>query len=211
MGKDSFPLITIGVPVKDEEHCIRYLLKSLENLDYPKERIKIVFVEGFSADGTYDILAEWVERARSRYYDVVLMRAKSNIPQARNICIRNMAGDYIFFWNADTLAPADSIKVTLEILSQSKALAAICISYTLVDPRDMKAWGWMPRDDFVAFKKRAFDIIGYFNELFYVGEYEILRRIEENVKTGSWLCPSPAYTLRRNDHSETRLEDTLLS
>jgi glycosyltransferase involved in cell wall biosynthesis len=80
VSKDDLPLITICVPVKDEAYCIRHMLKSLEDLDYPKKRIKIVFVEGHSTDGTYDILAEWVARAKTSYYDVVLMRVKSNIP-----------------------------------------------------------------------------------------------------------------------------------
>lgn len=134
-------------------------------------------------------MAEWAQRKKHEYHSVVLLRVESNIPQARNICVRNMKGDYIFFWNADTIAPKNAFKVALEALSQTGAPAAICTSYLLMDPRDMKAYGKDFRDDFVVLKKAAFDLVGYFNELFYVGEYELLRRLEE--KDRAWVVNLP--------------------
>ena len=56
----------------------------------------------------------------------------------------------------------------------------------------------MPRDDLIVFRREAFDLVGYFNELFYVGEYELLRRIEEKKK---WSCSFALYL--RTPEAET--------
>jgi hypothetical protein len=61
----------------------------------------------------------------------------------------------------------------------------------------MKAYGLMPRDDFVAFRREAFDLVGCFNELFYVGEYEILRRLEERTTDGVVALPFTCTHLKQ--------------
>ena len=61
---ERYSLVTIGIPVKDEASCINHMLKSLEDLDYPKEQIAIIFVDGHSTDGTYEVLAEWARRKK---------------------------------------------------------------------------------------------------------------------------------------------------
>jgi hypothetical protein len=45
--KSKEPLITIGMLVKNRESCIREILKVSENLEYPREKMKLVFVDDY--------------------------------------------------------------------------------------------------------------------------------------------------------------------
>lgn len=67
MDEHNCPIVTIGIPVKDEILCINHVLKSVEDVDYPKKRIKLVIVDGYSTDGTYEILSEWIEKVKNEY------------------------------------------------------------------------------------------------------------------------------------------------
>ena len=46
----ELPKFSLIVPVKDEEAVIGRCLKSLLDLDYPKEKVEIIVVEGASKD-----------------------------------------------------------------------------------------------------------------------------------------------------------------
>jgi len=82
---ENAPLITIGILTKNRFQYIRSLFEAIENLDYPKEKIKLIFVDDFSTDGTYETLVKWKNEVEEKYYKVVLIRERTNIPQARNI------------------------------------------------------------------------------------------------------------------------------
>ncbi|MEM2614631.1 MAG: glycosyltransferase [Nitrososphaerota archaeon] len=82
---ENAPLITIGIPIKNRFQYIRSLFEAIDDLDYPKKKIKLIFVDDFSTDGTYEALVKWKNEVEEKYYKVVLIRERTNIPQARNI------------------------------------------------------------------------------------------------------------------------------
>jgi glycosyltransferase involved in cell wall biosynthesis len=185
-------LMTIGMPIKNRAFCIKQVLKNIEELDYPKDKIKIVFVDDYSTDGTFEILTEWKNEVESKYYRICIIRAKSNIPQARNICVKSMEGDYILFWDSDAIVQRDALKRALEMLERNeKALAVVASSYLLTDPVSMKVWGRMYGwgFEFTLINRKVFELVGHFNELFYVGEEELFVRLIE--KTPYKVLDSP--------------------
>ena len=54
-GKERLPMVSIIVPVKDEERVVGRLLKALLRMDYPVEKREIVIVEDGSVDKTVEI------------------------------------------------------------------------------------------------------------------------------------------------------------
>jgi len=51
------PLITIGMPVRDRRWCIDRVVRAIDQIEYLKKRIRLVFVDS-SYDGTYDFLTK---------------------------------------------------------------------------------------------------------------------------------------------------------
>ena len=61
LGKNIkwFPTVTIIVPCFNEEHTVSNTIKSLLNLDYPKEKFSIIAVDDGSTDRTRRELAKF--------------------------------------------------------------------------------------------------------------------------------------------------------
>ncbi len=60
--KRKLPLISILVPVKNEEKVIGRLLEALMRLDYPQEKKEIVIVEDGSTDKTVEICRRYIQQ-----------------------------------------------------------------------------------------------------------------------------------------------------
>ena len=57
--KTQTPFISIVIPARNARLTLRACLDSLRNLNYPKERMEILLVDGFSTDGTREIAASY--------------------------------------------------------------------------------------------------------------------------------------------------------
>lgn len=66
--------IAVLVPLRDAADHIGPFLKAVEALDWPKERIKLVFCEGDSVDNSFERLEQAVAPLRGRYRDTVVLQ-----------------------------------------------------------------------------------------------------------------------------------------
>jgi GT2 family glycosyltransferase len=93
--------ISIIVAVKNEERYIGKCIDSLLNQSYPADKYEIIVVDGFSADGTWEILQELKKRNPELR---IFKNLKENAAAGRNIGIRNAKGNYVAFIDGDALA-----------------------------------------------------------------------------------------------------------
>jgi glycosyltransferase involved in cell wall biosynthesis len=101
LEKENQPIVTVRMPVTNMAWCIKQVLFSLLQRDYPKERIQVVFIDGFSKDQIYENLTEWTGKHVGEYAEITVLRKEGNIPEARNICLQNSNGNYTLFWDGD--------------------------------------------------------------------------------------------------------------
>ncbi|MBX3584762.1 MAG: glycosyl transferase [Rhizobiaceae bacterium] len=66
--------VAVLVPVRDAAEHIEPFLAALKALDYPKERMKLVFCEGDSRDGSWERLKTAVEPLRAVFRDILLLQ-----------------------------------------------------------------------------------------------------------------------------------------
>ncbi len=74
VGPPSGGNVAILVPLRDAADQIEFFLATIQDLDYPKDRIKLVFCEGDSVDESWRRLQSAVESLGSRYRDIVLLQ-----------------------------------------------------------------------------------------------------------------------------------------
>jgi len=130
---EDLPAITIAMPVKNRAWVLPYVLKSIEQQDYPKKLIKLVFVDNYSDDNTYEILSEWARRNPPYYREIVLVREQGNLPHLRNICLSYTNDPFIVFWDSDIIAPPNALKTLIDAIRSRKNVAAVTVEYVMGD------------------------------------------------------------------------------
>ena len=91
--QDNKIIVSIVMPLYNEERYIGNCIESLILQDYPKEFMEWVFVDGISKDKTVDI----IEAYRIKYPELIQVLCNPNrtVPYAMNIGIKAARGKYI--------------------------------------------------------------------------------------------------------------------
>ncbi len=95
----NFPMVSVIVPVRNEERFIGRCLRSIIENEYPKEKLEIIVVDGMSEDGTRKI----VEKLKDEFENIKILENKYRYtPHALNIGIRNSKGEIFMIAGAHT-------------------------------------------------------------------------------------------------------------
>ena len=208
-GKD-LPLITVGMPVKNRAWCIMRVLKAIEDIDYPKHRIKVVFVDDHSTDGMYEIIKQWAQEAEKKgFYKIEIIRERTNIPQARNLCVKHMEGKYLLFWDSDIIPPSRLLREMTEVVERSPNIGIIGADY-LYDPQTGINYTPVVNKEtpavymgFTLIRREVFVKTGMFNENLSQGEdTEFCIRAREKTNYRILRTSKPVLHLKRPE--ETR-------
>jgi len=165
-NQKDLPLITVGIVVFNREWIIKRMLASVQSQTYPHDRLFVLVVDGESKDNTVKVAKQVLAESDFNGYEVIVK--ESNIPEARNICIQNMRGDFLLFWDSDVIMESTAIARSLEILKKENAdMIQSCVIEVTVGSADEidKKWGeWetkYPRQE----ETRVVDLTGTSNLL----------------------------------------------
>ncbi|MBI4974203.1 MAG: glycosyltransferase [Candidatus Omnitrophica bacterium] len=109
---NDLPFITIINPIRNVERTLETNLKSLLEIDYPKEKMEIVFGDGGSTDRTVDIIRDW--QKRYELIKLVIVPNSKSPGEARNAALKMARGDYILFTDGDCAPRKDWARKILE-------------------------------------------------------------------------------------------------
>lgn len=109
----NYPLISIVIPVKNEEASLGQCLKSLKQLNYPRAQLEIIISDGLSTDGTAEI-------AKS-YEAKVVKNEGQTVASGRNVGFQRSRGDFIAFSDADCVMDKDWLDNALKYFEDEKA------------------------------------------------------------------------------------------
>jgi poly-beta-1,6-N-acetyl-D-glucosamine synthase len=106
---ESLPSVSIAVPCYNEERDILAKLDDLRRLDYPRERLQIVFVDGGSSDCTVALLKG--TRDFGTLF-TVLQSPKSGKIHQLNFALPFLTGDIVVNTDVDARMRPDALKWT---------------------------------------------------------------------------------------------------
>ena len=204
-------MISLVIPIRNEEFYIKDCIESIINFDYPKKFLEVIFIDGKSDDATLKILGHYVERFP---YIKILENNKKVTPVALNIGIREAVGDYICRLDVHAVYPSNYLSNLLEWSQRLDAdnVGAICITGIKSNTNTAKSIQFIMSDKFGVgnslfrvgvkipvevdtvpfgfYKKEVFDKIGFYDErLIRTQDLEINKRLKE--KNGKiYLIPS---------------------
>jgi cellulose synthase/poly-beta-1,6-N-acetylglucosamine synthase-like glycosyltransferase len=108
---DYFPKFSIIVPTKNEEKVIQRCLDGLLNLDYPKEKMEIIVIDGNSSDGTVKISNEFSEKYPN--VKVISEKVSKGKPAALNSALSYVTGEIVGIFDADSLPEKQVLRKTV--------------------------------------------------------------------------------------------------
>jgi len=117
--------VSIIIPTKNNADILERCLESIHNLDYPKDEVEVIIVDGHSTDGTVEVAKKY--GCRVVYEDV------GTIGGARNIGVEHSRGDYIVFTDADCVADRDWLK---NLIREFKDESVASVGGPNITPRD---------------------------------------------------------------------------
>jgi len=177
-------LVSIVIPMRNEERYIRACLDSILANDVPHHRYKILVVDGDSTDRSREVVAQM----QNEYPQIQLLRNKAGtVPPAMNIGIRAARGKYILRMDAHSEYPSDYIGNCIEELERTgaenvggrlitkpgadsfvaKAIAYLTQNSIAVGNSKYRTGGagrYVDTVPFGAFRREVFDRVGLFRE-----------------------------------------------
>jgi cellulose synthase/poly-beta-1,6-N-acetylglucosamine synthase-like glycosyltransferase len=118
--------VTIIVPCWNEEKTIYKTVRSIQNLNYPKDKVKIFLVDDGSTDGTWDILQEF-----TKYSNVKIFHKENGGKHtALNLGLAHVETEYVGCLDADSFADRESL---VRIMSYfEKDINAMAVSPSII-------------------------------------------------------------------------------
>ena len=118
MSSTIMPLVSVIIPVRDEDKAIMRCLDSVLQTDYPKDRLEILVVDDLSTDGTPRIVLEYSKRYP---FICLLNNPKRTQAAALNMGLQEANGEIIIRMDAHTTYAPDYIRQCIAALETTGA------------------------------------------------------------------------------------------
>src|SRR5512135_411769 len=111
MENAALPNVSVVVTSRNNEETIGECIKSIVQLDYPKEKLEILLIDANSTDKTAQIAAE---------YGAKVISMPGNAPAAYNFALKIAKYDILAFIDSDAKVETEWLKKLIPFLNDPK-------------------------------------------------------------------------------------------
>jgi GT2 family glycosyltransferase len=164
------PVVSIAMPTLNQARHLHRILDALHGCRYPRDRIRLIFVDGYSTDGSYQILQSFSRQHRAEYADIVLIQDRGNIPAARNLCIHIGRGDFLLFLDSDILPTPDFVGRLIGLAEVGGIASLFYSNFGYQHPKPAVKYVYTVGIGCTIIRKDVLDKVGLFDTTLPVGE-----------------------------------------
>src|SRR3954463_10116637 len=116
---EELPIVTMQLPVFNEVYVVERLLRSVSEIDYPKDRLHIQVLDD-STDDTRELTASCVSELRSRGFNAELIHRSDRTgfkAGALETGLGTAQGDFVCILDADFVPQPDLLKRTIHFFT----------------------------------------------------------------------------------------------
>ena len=125
--------ITVVIPVYNVEDYLDRALKTVVNQTY--KNLEIIIVNDGSTDNSEDIVLKYKEKDKRIIY---IKQKNAGLSEARNAALKEMTGEYVFFFDSDDFLELNIIEILYEAIRKENADMAICGYYSYNEDSDVR-------------------------------------------------------------------------
>jgi cellulose synthase/poly-beta-1,6-N-acetylglucosamine synthase-like glycosyltransferase len=127
---EEFPKFSIIVPAKDEEVVICRCLNGLLDLDYPKDKMEIIIVDGDSTDSTGKVCSEFIAKY-PEIFKIIIEKESKGKPVALNLALPYVTGEIVGTFDADSLPDKEVLRKAASYFNYKQVMAVQGRTYSL--------------------------------------------------------------------------------
>src|SRR3989344_1411563 len=116
-----YPAVTIAVPCFNEEKTVYRTVRSLLNLNYPKNKVKIFLIDDGSIDGTWNIIKRFEKYPNIRIFH----QENGGKYTALNLALKHIETDFFGGLDADSLADPESLVRLMSYFEKNPSIMAV--------------------------------------------------------------------------------------
>ncbi len=194
---DKYPAVTIVVPCWNEERTVYKTVRSLMNLNYPKDKLEIFLIDDGSTDGTWDIIRKFEKYSNIR----VFHKENGGKFAALNFGLEHMTTKFFAALDADSFADPESLVRIMSSFEKDPNIMAVVPSVTVYNAKNFiqnaqkaeyhmgvyfkKMLSFMGAINvtpgpLTVFKKGVFDNLGPYKHAHNTEDMEIAYRMQKN-------------------------------
>ena len=195
-GLKKFPTVTIMVPCWNEQSTISKTVHSLLNLNYPKDKLKIMLIDDGSTDNTWEVIQKFQNKKQIEIYH----KENGGKHSALNFGLTKNTSDLIGCLDADSYVDKDALK-NIVVYFQDKETMAVTPSVKVWQPKTIiqiiqkveYSWGILIRKmlsyigalyvtpgPFSIFRKEVFENLGGYRYAHQTEDMEMAVRMQSH-------------------------------
>ncbi|MBI4155843.1 MAG: glycosyltransferase family 2 protein [Candidatus Zambryskibacteria bacterium] len=210
-GVNKYPSVSIIVPCWNEEQTVSKTIHSLLNLDYPKNKLKIIVVDDGSTDNTWEIIQKFRNNPQVEIYS----KENGGKYTALNFGLAKTTSELFGCLDSDSYVHKDALKHIITYF-QNKEIMAVAPSVKLWQPKGVlqlfqkveygfgiftrKMFHYMQAvyitpGPFSIFRREVFDKLGGYRHAHNTEDIEIALRMQKNHMKIAHAHSAMVYTV----------------
>lgn len=207
----SYPPVTIIVPCWNEEKTILKTVHSLLDLNYPKDKLKVMLVDDGSTDGTWNV----IQRFKDHKNIEIFRKPNGGKYTVLNMGIEKVTTDFFGCLDADSIVDGEALVRMMDYFARDKDAMAVTPSIIVHNPKNIiqqaqkieyyisvfakRMLGFLGAihvtpGPFTIFKKEVFDKLGPYNHAHNTEDMEIAYRMQKNHYKIDYCNDAYVYT-----------------
>ncbi|MEI6280725.1 MAG: glycosyltransferase [bacterium] len=192
-----YPKVTIAVPCWNEENTVEKTVRSLFELNYPKDKVQIFLIDDGSTDNTSNVLNKFVNYSNIKIFH----KNNGGKHTALNLGLENSDTEYFGCLDADSLVDREALVRIMSYFEKDPTNMAVVPSVTVYNPKNFvqyaqkaeynmgvyfkKMFGFLGAihvtpGPFTIFRRKVFDDLGKYRQGHNTEDMEIAFRMQKN-------------------------------
>ncbi len=191
----EYPAVTVIVPCYNEEQTVGQTVESLLNLDYPKDKLRLILVDDGSRDDTWQVLKSFEGRENIK----VLQKENGGKYTALNLGLEHTETPFVGCLDSDSFVHPEALKRIMTYFLADQETMAVAPSIIVHEPKNIlqnaqkaeyemavynkKMLGFLggihvTPGPFSIFRKKVFDNLGPYRRAHQTEDQEIALRMQ---------------------------------
>lgn len=165
----NLPQVTFLVPCWNEEKTVESTVASIQNLDYPKNKIFISLIDDGSTDGTWGVMQKYVSNPQIQIFH----KENGGKHTALNYALEFVKTELVASFDADTTIEVGALKKAMRYFYENPDLSAVGCTVLIKSPQTIAQKAQSIEYQMFSFSKKVLGLLG--GALVVPGAYSVFK------------------------------------